>query len=374
MDFLRLRGVAALVAVTAGCALAAKPGEPLLIGQTADFSGPQASPVKETTEAARAYFDWVNKQGGIHGRPIALESVDDGFDPKRTVANAQKMAAERPILAMMLSRGTANAEALIPFTRERKILVLAPVGGSELMHRPADHYLFNIRPMHRLEAEKSVAQLSAQGLRRIAVAYVDDAMGNDAVKGALEGLKTAHLEPAALVTIPRGEPKVEAAVEKLAQVQPDAIIGLCIAKSCAALVKQLRAKGVYAQFVSMSNTSSSGYVKDLGPAARGVIVSQVYPYPFSDAPRASKEFRTLAAEYKLAQSYSAMEGFLAAKIMTEALRRAGPNPTREGVIRGMESLSHYDAGGFIIDFSPRSRTGSEYMELTMIGKEGKFVR
>jgi ABC-type branched-subunit amino acid transport system substrate-binding protein len=373
MDHLRLRGVAVLFAAAFGCAFAA-PKEPLLIGQTADFSGPQASPVKETTEAAKAYFDWINKQGGVNGRQIVLESVDDGFDPKRTVENANKLATTRPILALMLSRGTANAEALIPFTREKKILVLAPVGGSEKMHRPADHYLFNIRPTHRSEAERAVEQLSSQGLRRIAVAYVDDAMGNDAMKGALAGLKTVSLEPAALVTIPRGEPKVEAAVEALAKVNPDAIVGLCIAKSCAALVKQLREKGVYSQFVSMSNTSSAGYVKDLGPAARGVIVTQVYPYPFSDATRASKDFRVLAKEYKLASSYSAMEGFLAAKVMTEALRRAGPNPTRESVIKGMESLNRFDVGGFVIDFGNHSRSGSEHMEMTMIGKDGKFVR
>ncbi|APV50713.1 hypothetical protein BWI17_14075 [Betaproteobacteria bacterium GR16-43] len=372
MDLLRLRGAAiAFLAAAATCALAA---EPLLIGQTADFSGPQAAPVKETTDAARAYFDWVNKQGGVKGRPIVLESLDDGFDPKRTVANATKLATERPVLALMLSRGTANAEALIPFTRERKIAVLAPVGGSQLMHTPPDHFLFNIRPMHRLEAERAVAQLASQGLQKIAVAYVDDALGNDAHKGALAGLKAANLEPAALVTIPRGEPKVEEAVEKLAAAKPDAIVGICIAKSCAALVKQLRTKGVYAQFVSLSNTSSGAYVKDLGAAARGVIVTQVYPYPFSDTPLASKEFRLLAAEYKLAQSYSAMEGFLAAKIMTEALRRAGPNPNREAVIKALSGLSKYDTGGFIVDFAGHGRTGSDYMEMTMISKDGKFIR
>ena len=346
----------------------------LLIGQTADFSGPQSSAVKETTEAAKAYFDMVNRNGGVNGRKIVLESVDDGFDPKRTVANATQLITQRKVLALMLSRGTANAEALIPVTRTYKTMVFAPVGGSELMHRPADHYLFNIRPMHRLEAEKAILQLSSQGLRRIAVAYVNDALGNDGIKGALAGLKTAGLEPVALAPIPRGEPKVEEAVEVLVKAKPDAIVGICIAKSCAALVKQLRARGSLAQFVSLSNTSSAGYVKDLAQDARGVIVTQVYPYPFSDVPTVSKEFRQLAAEYKLAQSYSALEGFIAGKVMTEALRRAGPNPTPQSLIAAMEKMDRYDVGGFTINFAGHGRTGSEFMELTMISKNGRFIR
>jgi ABC-type branched-subunit amino acid transport system substrate-binding protein len=346
---------------------------PLVIGQTADFSGPQASAVKETTEAAKAYFDTVNKAGGVNGRKIVLESRDDGFDVKRTVENATHLIREKKVLALMLSRGTANAEALIPLTRENRVMVFAPVGGSEKMHRPADHFLFNIRPMHRLEAEKAVGQLASQGLRRIAVAYVEDAMGTDAVKGAVEGLKNANLQPVALVSIPRGEPKVEAAVEALIKAKPDAVLGLCIAKSCAALVNQLRARGSLAQFVSLSNTSSAGYLKDLDKNARGVIVTQVYPYPLSPQP-AAKEFRALAEEYKLAQSYSAMEGFIAAKVMTEALRRAGANPTSETLIRAMEKMDKFDVGGFMVDFNGHGRTGSEFMELTMISKGGRFVR
>jgi ABC-type branched-subunit amino acid transport system substrate-binding protein len=356
-----------------GATLATAAGGPLLIGQTADFSGPQSAAVKETTAAAKAYFESVNKAGGVNGRKIELESVDDGFDPKRTVANATQLITERHVLALMLSRGTANAEALIPVTREYKVMAFAPVGGSELMHRPVNHYLFNIRPMHRLEAEKAVEQLATQGLRRIAVAYVDDALGNDAIKGALAGFKTMNLEPIVLATIPRGEPKVEAAVEALIKAQPDAVLGICIAKSCAALVKQLRARGSFAQFLSLSNTSSSGYVKDLAENARGVIVSQVYPPPFSDVPSVSKEFRKLATDYNLNLSYSAMEGFIAAKVMTEALRRAGTNPTPASLIAAMENMN-YDVGGFTIGFQGHGRTGSEFMELTMISKNGKFIR
>lgn len=368
-----VHGILRAAALAASCATAVVAGAPLVIGQTADFSGPQQAAVKETTAAARAYFDKVNKAGGVNGRPIVLESLDDGFDPKKTVENARSLIAQKQPLALMLSRGTANAEALIPVTQESRIALVAPVGGSELMHRPANHYLFNLRPPHKYEAEKAVSQLAAQGMQHIAVAYVDDAMGNDAVKGAVAGLKGAGLEPVALAKIPRGEPKVDAAIEALVRAQPDAVVGLCIPKSCAALVRAMRARGLLAQFVSMSNTSSSGYVKDLANDARGVIVTQVYPYPFDDATAASKEFHHLAAEYNLATSYSAMEGFIAAKVMTEALRRAGVNPTPQSVIAALEKLD-YDVGNFPITFAGHGRSGNEFMEMTMISRGGRFIR
>jgi ABC-type branched-subunit amino acid transport system substrate-binding protein len=241
-----LRALACAASLAAGLALAS--GAPLVIGQTADFSGPQAAAVKETTAAARAYFDRVNKAGGVNGRPIVLESI--------------------------------------PVTQENRIAVVAPVGGSELMHRPANHDLFNLRPPHKFEAEKKV--------------------------------------------------------------QPDAVVGLCIPKSCAALVRAMRAKGLLAQFVSMSNTSSSGYVKDLGDDARGVIVTQVYPYPYNDATGA-------------------------AKVMTEALRRAGAHPTPQSVIAALENLD-YDVGNFPISFAGHGRSGNEFMEMTMISRGGRFIR
>jgi branched-chain amino acid transport system substrate-binding protein len=138
-------------------------------------------------------------------------------------------------------------------------------------------------------------------------------------------------------------------------------------------VRGMRANGLFAQFVSMSNTSSSGYVKDLGADARGVIVTQVYPYPFSDATAASKEFHHLAADYDLATSYSAMEGFIAAKVMTEALRRAGPNPTPQSLVAVLEKMD-YDVGNFPISFAGHGRSGNEFMEMTMISRNGRFIR
>ncbi len=345
----------------------------ILIGQTADFSGVQASPVKEMTEAARAYFDKLNKAGGIGGRHITLVSLDDKYDPKLTVTHAKTLAT-KGVLAIVLGRGTANAEAILPVVTDEQVPVVGYVGGSTILHAPVKKYFFNLRPPYRLEVERAIGQLVAQGASKIAAVYTDDAFGADAVAGFNEGMKELKLTPALVTTIPRGDAKVDEAVAKLMAASPNAIVGLCIPKPCAALVKALHKAGYTGRFLSLSNTSSTSYVKELDDVARGVIVTQVFPSPHSIANAVSNEFQKLAHDYKLPLTYTSMEGFLNAKVLVEAIKRSGAKPTRESLVAALNGMSKVDFGGYIVTFSASNHTASDNVYLTIIGKDGKFMR
>ena len=345
----------------------------ILLGQTADYSGPQAAPVKETAGAARAYFDRVNAAGGVNGRKIVLESIDDGFEPKRSVENAKKLIDEKNVLALFLFRGTANAEAVMPVINEKKTPMFAGVGSSIKMHEPMNRYLFNLRAPVQIEVRSIVAQLASQGIKDVAVIYTDDGFGKDAYDGAKKAFEKYQIQPRAVASIPRGQTEVDKAVDAIAKANPSATLGFCIPKICATIVKQLRAKGSLTQFFSLSNTSSGAYVTELGQYARGVVVTQVMPYPFDARDPIGREFIAFAKEAKVPQTYATMEGYLSARIMTEALKRAGKNPTREGLVHAFETMQ-LNMGGFNVGFSPTSRTGSEFVDLTMISKNGKFIR
>jgi branched-chain amino acid transport system substrate-binding protein len=364
---------ACLLTFSLQAALSLAQEKEILIGQTADFSGPQVSAVKEMTDAAKAYFDKINKKGGVNGRKIKLISLDDGFDPKRTAANGLALA-EKNVLVIALGRGGANAQALMPIAEENKLPVIGFVAGTQIMHTPPQRYFFNLRPPFQLEAKRAVAQLLVQGVKTIAVVRTDDAFGKDAVVGVHDGLKANKLEAAADVTIPRGDAKVDDAVKKLVAANPGAVIGICIPKVCALIVNGLRAAGFSGQFLSLSSTSSSAYVAALGSDARGVIVTQVFPAPDSVATKASNNFQLLADEYKLAKTYTSMEGYINAVVVVEAIKRAGKNPTRESIVKAAESFNPLDLGGFTVTFSATDRTGSEMVDLTIIGKDGRFVR
>jgi branched-chain amino acid transport system substrate-binding protein len=364
----------ALAAVLAAVSTFAAAAEGvLLLGQTADYSGPQAAPVKETAAAARAYFDRVNAAGGVNGRKIVLESMDDGFDPKRSVENAKKLIDEKNVLALFLFRGTANAEAMMPIIEAKKTPMFAGVGSSIKMHEPMSRYMFNLRAPVQTEVRSVVAQLASQGIKDVAVIYTDDGFGKDAFDGAKKAFDKYQIKPVAVASIPRGQTEVDKAVDEVAKANPSATLGFCIPKICATIVKKLRAKGSVTQFFSLSNTSSGAYVTELGDNARGVVVTQVMPYPFDARDAIGREFIAFARDAKLPQTYTAMEGYLSARIMTEALKRAGKNPTRESLVHAFETMQ-LNLGGFNVGFTPASRTGSEFVEMTMISKNGKFIR
>jgi len=362
---------AALLA--AGVAQAQKSEAVIRIGQTADYSGPQSGPVKETAAAARAYFAMVNAKGGVNGKKIELESLDDGFDPKRSVENAKKLIDEKNVLALFLFRGTANAEAVMPVIAEKKVPMFAGVGSSKQMHEPPNRYLFNLRAPVQTEVITVVSQLVAQGTTSVAVVYTDDGFGKDALGGAKAAFEKNKIEAKAIVSIPRGATDVDEAVKTLVKANPAMTLGFCIPKICAAIVQKLKLAKASTQFVSLSNTSSTAYVKELGENSRGVMVTQVMPYPFEAREGASRDFLQFSREAKIAPSYAAIEGWLSARILVDALKKAGSNPTRESLVTAFENLD-VNYGGFPLRYGGSNRTGSNFVEITMIGKDGRFVR
>jgi ABC-type branched-subunit amino acid transport system substrate-binding protein len=241
------------------------------------------------------------------------------------------------------------------------------------MHEPMSRYLFNLRAPVQIEVRSVVAQLASQGVKDVAVIYTDDGFGKDALDGARKAFDKFGIKPKAIASIPRGQTDVDAAVAEILKASPSTTLGFCIPKICATIVKKLRAQNSLTQFFSLSNTSSGAYVTELAEHARGVVVTQVMPYPFDARDQIGREFLQFARDSKIPVSYATMEGYLSARVMTEALKRAGKNPTRESVVAGFESLK-LNMGGFNVGFSPSTRTGSEFVDLTMISKNGKFIR
>ena len=111
--------------------------------------------------------------------------------------------------------------------------------------------------------------------------------------------------------------------------------------------------GYSGRFLSLFNTSSNAYVKELGEVARGVMVTQVFPSPdlvaTATAIAIANDFQKLAAEYKLPLTYSAMEGYINARVMVDAIKRAGNNPTREGIVTALESMRKVGLGGHLTE-------------------------
>ena len=344
----------------------------VLVGQTAGFSGLAATSVKEATAGARLLIDAANARGGVHGQQIELISLDDRYDPGLAAANARELIEERNVVALFLSRGTPHTEAILPLLEQHGVALLAPSTGAMVLHRPVQKYVFNVRAPYQREAQKAVEHLRAMGMTRIAVIHADDAFGLDGLEGARQGLHRAGLAAVATIKADRARPDYKAIVHELQRAGAQAVLWIASGGAAVEGIKDLRGAEPGVQVVTLSNNASAGFIGALGEAGAGVMVTQVFPFERDGSYRMVREAAVLAQEKKLRLSPSMLEGYVAAKVLLEALLRAGPNPTREAVRTALEGLHKFDIGGLEISYSPNDHTGTEFVDWSVIGADGNF--
>ena len=347
----------------------------ILIGQTAGFSGQVAAGVQETTDGAMLYINAVNAKGGVNGQQIELTSMDDKFDPKIAAENARKLIEEQNVSALFLTRGTPHTEGMIPLLEKHGVALVGPSTGAMVLHQPVRKYIFNVRATYQREAEKAITHLASMGITRIALLYADDSFGADGVLGAQKGLTAAQLKPVVLEKFNRAKPDFTPLAAKVAKADAQAVLMVASGVAVVDAGTALRAAGSAAQIVTLSNNASGGFIKSLGNNARGVIVTQVYPNERAITYAMVKEAQELAKAKGVNEISPAMlEGFAAAKVLVEGLKRAGPKPSREKIHAALESLRKFDLGGLEVSYSPDDHTGLDFADLSIIGTDGRFRR
>lgn len=348
----------------------------IVIGQVNGFTGPAAGPVKELAAGADLYVEWVNANGGVNGRKIRLEKVDDTFDPKKSGEVARMLIKDKGVFALFLTRGTPHTEAILAVAKEAGVPMIAPSTGAMLLHTPVNPLVFNVRSTYQAEAERAIVQLAGQGIKKVAVIHVDDSFGKDGLAGYEKGFKATNKQPLGVFKFDRATSDVKEAVAKALALEPEAIVTAGSAKAISNIVKEARGKGSNVSIITLSNNSAQSFIKDLGEFAHGVIVMQVFPNPATQTSPLSMEIQRLAANKKdFPLSHAAVEGFVAAKVLVEGLKRAGKNPTRASFMTALESIKDYDLGGGLkVGYSPNDRTGLSFVESSIINKKGTFTQ
>ena len=363
------------VCLTALTTLAMPAWAQLRIGQPSGFTGSVAAGVKENTEGARLYLDAVNARGGVNGQKIELISVDDQFDPQRTVKVAGELITQQKVLALFLNRGTPHAQALLPLLAEHKLPLVGPSTGAMALHTPVNPWVFNVRATYQREAAKAIEHLASIGMTRIAVLQTDDSFGADSAAGAQKGFEKVGQKPLLLEKFPRDKPEFAALGQQVTQQKAQAVMVIGSAGNTANAVRAIRAAGSRAQIVTLSNNASEGFIKLLGEHAHGVIVTQVFPNERSLTYPLIREAQTLAkAKGMEGVSPAMIEGFAAAKVLVEGLRRAGPNPTSEGLRDALEGLQNFNIGGLSVSYGPDNHTGLDFADLSIVDASGRFRR
>jgi branched-chain amino acid transport system substrate-binding protein len=346
----------------------------ILVGQTAGLTGPTAAAMKEINEGANLYFDAINQSGGIQNRPIRMISLDDKFDPKLAAQNAQQLANQKDVLLLFLTRGTAQTEALLPILVKNEIPLLAPSTGAMSLHEPVNPFVYNVRATYQNEASKGIVQLHSTGTTKVAIIYRDDSFGKDGLAGAEKGFTSVGLKPLFIEKVDRNKADFTESIAKARTLNPQAIMIFESPVAVARAVIELRTAGVLAQVITLSNCATQSFIQALGAHARGVIVTQVFPGERALGVPMIAELHNLAQSKNIKLSPATVEGFAAAKVLVEALRRLKSNPTRKGLMTVLDSISRYDLGGMYLSFSPTDHTGLQFADLSIISAEGKFLR
>ncbi len=346
------------------------------VGMPSGLTGSVAAGVKENLDGARLYLDAINARGGVNGQKVELITVDDQFDPKKTVEVAKDLILKEKVIALFLNRGTPHTQALLPLLAEHKLPLVGPSTGAMALHEPVNPWVFNVRATYQREAAKAIEHLASIGITRIAVWQTDDSFGADSATGALKGFEKAQLKPLLQEKFAREKPDFSALAQQTTAQQAQAVMVIGSAGNTANAVKALRGAGSKAQVVTLSNNASEGFIKLLGEHARGVIVAQVFPNERSVSSPLIKEATDLAKAKGLAGvSPAMMEGFAAAKVLVQGLRLAGANPTSEGLRNALEGMRNFDlGGGLVVSYSPRSHTGLDFADLSIVDATGKFRR
>jgi ABC-type branched-subunit amino acid transport system substrate-binding protein len=352
---------------------AASAQQPILIGQSAALTGSQAAFGKEIRDGGLAFFEQINRQGGIHGRRVELITLDDAGVEARAKENALRLINEHKVVALFgfISRPSSIAAAKI--ASEAKVPFIGPFSGTPALYK-YDPYVFTVRASYDDELDAMVRQLVMTGHKRIGFAYLSDARAVNVP--LVEKLLAQHgLKPAVLIGLDRTSPEVREQAKALVEANPEVLLALANNVPLTALTREARKLGNATPFWIVSFVDSSLMVKELGGLAQGQVFAQVVPLPTRRNVRLVKDYqRDYRAQFPNSQlSFTSLEGYISARTLAEGLKRAGPQqPSRERLARALDGLK-VDLGDFWIDYSGESHNGSRFVDLTIVNKDGQFL-
>jgi ABC-type branched-subunit amino acid transport system substrate-binding protein len=347
----------------------------IVFGQAAALDGPAAALGQGMKQGLEAAFAEVNKAGGVKGRKLELKSVDDGYEPTKSIEAVKKLLEEEKVFAIAGSVGTPTAAAVQPIATAAGAPFIGPFTGAEFLRNPYKPLVVNIRASYFQETEAMVERLTKDlGATKIAIMYQDDAFGQAGLAGVKRALEKRHMQLAAEGTFERNTTAVKGALLAIRKGEPDAVIMVAPYKPAAEFIKLAKQVKLAATFVNISFVGSDALAKELGPAGAGVVVTQVVPFP-KDAgiPVVGQYHAALKASAPEAQpGFVSLEGYLVGRTIVAMLEKIDGAPSRQAFVDAVRKSSAVDLGGFKLAFGESNNQGSNQVFLTVIQADGSF--
>lgn len=349
--------------------------DPIVIGASLPLSGGNAAAGQEGLAVMQAYFDSVNKGGGIDGRMLQLMALDDGFSAKKAAENAQALIKAKAV-ALFNCWGTSSCSAMMPVITQAGVPMVSGIAGGGPMRQQPGRMAFNIRASTDAEIETMVKQMASIGQTSIAVVYQNDPFGKSGQTASQAAFANHKLKPVAEMTIEPDGSNAAAVTEALKKLP--ALNGIILVASPTAtigLITQARKERLSTQFYNLAAQANPRVVAGLGEYTSGVVFTTLVPSPWKNGIGVVRDYQHIygTATGKQDYSYLGMEVFINARTLVDGLRKAGRNVTRESLAGAMESMGEKVYGPMTVRFKPGLRDGSSYVGLTIINKQGRFV-
>jgi branched-chain amino acid transport system substrate-binding protein len=348
----------------------------ITIGASAVLTGPLGPQTIEYGQGSNLYFDSVNAKGGINGRKIVYKTVDDIFDPAKALANTQKLIQEYNVFLIFQNTGTAQTAAILPLITDPKTIVFGSITGSSLFRDKFNPYIFNVRASYASEAKATIKQFIQIGVKKVAVFYQDDGLGNSISNEMKKAAKELNFELVDFIKLDPKNPDFKAAATQIEKIAPQALVMASAGKTFTDAINAVYETSARPSIYGFSVVNHTSVAKLLGSRARGIVLCQVMPSMRDTAVPLVAEFLKVIKQKDptATGTDSQFEGFLNAKLLTEGLRKAGPSLTTSSLIKAFETAGEIRYGKFATKYTSESHIGSTYVELAILDANGELRR
>ena len=356
----------------------AEPGvfdDRILFGQSAAFEGPAAALGLGMREGILASFNEANATGGVNGRRLELVSYDDGYEPEKAIANTKRLINENGVFALVGEVGTPTSNAAQPITTEAGVPFIGPFTGAAFLRNPSLGNVINIRGSYDQETEAWIEHLTTDlGVSRIAILYQDDTFGRAGLSGVSKAMEKRGMKLIAEGTFERNTTAVKTALLAIRKAGPEAVVMVGPYKPCAEFIKLAHRLKLDAVFVNISFVGADALAKELGEDGKGVVVTQVVPFPGDmSIPLVARYQKALKAANPDAQiGFVSLEGYMVGRLVIEALGKVKGPVTRAGLLSTIKEVGTFDLGGITLSYGSDDTQGMDQVFLTVIQADGSF--
>lgn len=364
-----LTGLAATAAAGLGMPAIAQ-GRPIRIGTTFDNSSVEKANGQGLYQGSSAFFNALNKSGGINGTKVELVMADDTFKPEVAKANALAFEKDGSVLALLHPLGTRQTSEVMDAVPG--MAVVGPITGTISLRKKTSPNTFWVRVNYDQEVDKLVSTAAVLGQSRIGLVHSNDPLGQSVLAAFKASLAKAKLEPAVIATTPNTTSmEVGPAAEAIAKAKPQVVI-IGLAGTAPVFMKALRDAGGNSSAYGLSITASA--LSAMGDLARGLGFVIVVPSPYSTKFEIVRRYQAdMVANGTKDFSLTSLEGYINAAVLAEGLRRAGAPPTRASVLAGMASIESFDLGGLKLNYGRSNREGGQFVDVAVIGSRGQML-